>query len=151
MAAEFGARWLGVRDFVANHGRNLKQFPEFTPDLRDALAKEPVRFFEDLLVNDRPVADVIAVDAVVVNDLLARHYGIPGVTGSEWRRVEKVSAYGRGGLLGFGAVLAKTSGDVGKHANTLVTEGFKTFYALMQTGETSIRTAFMLGESLMDT
>jgi hypothetical protein len=126
MAAEFGARWLGVRDFVANHGRNLKQFPEFTPDLRDALAKEPVRFFEDLLVNDRPVADVIAVDAVVVNDVLARHYGIPGhvaavdrprppsgdgsyMTGSEWRRIEDVSAYSRGGLLGFGAVLAKTA------------------------------------------
>jgi len=109
MAAEFGARWMGVRDFVTNHGRNLKQFPEFTPDMRDALAEEPVRFFEDLLVNDRPIADVIAADAVVVNDVLARHYGIPGVTGSEWRRVEKVSAYGRGGLLGFGAVLAKTA------------------------------------------
>ncbi len=109
MAAEFGARWLGVRDFVANHGRNLKQFPEFTPDVRDALAEEPVRFFEDLLVNDRPVADVIAADAVVVNDVLAKHYGIPGVTGAEWRRVENVSAYSRGGLLGFGAVLAKTA------------------------------------------
>ena len=109
MAAEFGARWLGVRDFVANHGRNLKQFPEFTPDVRDALAEEPVRFFEDLLVNDRPVADVIAADAVVVNDVLARHYGIPGVTGPKWRRVESVSAYSRGGLLGFGAVLAKTA------------------------------------------
>ena len=44
-----------------------------------------MQFFEDLLVNDRPVADVIAVDAVVVNDLLANHYGIPGVTGPEWR------------------------------------------------------------------
>jgi hypothetical protein len=109
MAAEFGARWLGVRDFVANHGRNLKQFPDFTPDVRDALAEEPVRFFEDLLVNDRPVADVIAADAVVVNDVLARHYGIPGVTGPKWRRVESVSAYSRGGLLGFGAVLAKTA------------------------------------------
>lgn len=109
MAAEFGARWLGVRDFVTNHGRNLKQFPEFTPTVRDALAEEPVRFFEDLLVNDRPVADVIAADAVVVNDVLAQHYGIPGVTGPEWRRVENVSAYSRGGLLGFGAVLAKTA------------------------------------------
>ena len=109
MAAEFGARWLGVRDFVTNHGRNLKQFPEFTPTVRDALAEEPVRFFEDLLVNDRPVADVIATDAVVVNDVLANHYGIPGVTGPSWRRVEKVSAYGRGGLLGFGSVLAKTA------------------------------------------
>jgi hypothetical protein len=109
MAEEFGARWLGVRDFATNHGRNLKHFPEFTPALREALAEEPVRFFEDLLVNDRPVADVIATDAVVVNDLLAKHYGIPGVTGPQWRRVEKVSAYDRGGLLGFGAVLAKQS------------------------------------------
>ena len=109
MAEEFGARWLGVRDFATNHGRNLKHFPEFTPALREALAEEPVGFFEDLLVNDRPVADVIAADAVVVNDLLAKHYGIPGVTGPQWRRVEKVSAHGRGGLLGFGAVLAKQS------------------------------------------
>ncbi len=109
MAEEFGARWLGVRDFAASHGRSLKHFPEFTPALRDALAEEPVWFFEDLLLNDRPVADVIAGDAVVINDVLARHYGIPGVSGSEWRRVEKVSAYGRGGFLGFGAVIAKQS------------------------------------------
>ena len=71
MAREFGARWLGVRDFVTNHGRNLKQFPEFTPSVRDALAEEPVRFFEDLLASDRPVADVIDADAVVVNEILA--------------------------------------------------------------------------------
>ena len=109
MGAEFGARWLGVRDFVTNHGRNLKQFPEFTPAVRDALAEEPVRFFADMLVNDRPVADVIAADAVVANDVLAQYYGIPGVTGPQWRRIEKVGAYGRGGLLGFGAILAKQS------------------------------------------
>jgi hypothetical protein len=109
MAEEFGARWLGVRDFVANHGRNLQHFPEFTPELREALAEEPVRFFEDLLINDRPVADVIAADAVVVNDVLAKHYGIPGVNGSEWRRIENVASYGRGGFLGFGAVIAKQS------------------------------------------
>jgi hypothetical protein len=109
MAEEFGARWLGVRDFVANHGRSLKDFPEFTPAVRDALAEEPVRFFEDLLVNDRPVIDLVAGDAVVVNDVLAKHYGLPGVTGPQWRRVEKVAAHGRGGLLGFGAVLAKQS------------------------------------------
>jgi|688.fasta_scaffold03702_20 hypothetical protein len=109
MAEEFGARWLGVRDFVANHGRSMKDFPEFTPAVRDSLAEEPVRFFEDLLANDRPVLDLITADAVVVNDVLAKHYGIPGVNGPEWRRVEKVAAQGRGGLLGFGAVLAKQS------------------------------------------
>ncbi|MBU6303698.1 MAG: DUF1592 domain-containing protein [Verrucomicrobia bacterium] len=109
MAGEFGARWLGVRDFVANHGRSLKDFPEFTPGLRDALAEEPVRLFEDLLRNDRAVGDVIATDAVIVNEVLAKHYGIPGVTGPEWRRVENVAAHGRGGVLGLGAVLAKQS------------------------------------------
>ena len=109
MAEEFGARWLGVWDFAANHGRSLKDFPEFTPALRDALAEEPVGFFEDLLLNDRAVSDLIATDAVIVNDVLAKHYGIPGVTGPEWRRVEKVAAYGRGGFLGLGAVLAKQS------------------------------------------
>ena len=109
MGEEFGARWLGVRDFVTNHGRNLKQFPEFTPAVRDALAEEPVRFFADMLVNDRPVADIIAADAVVANDVLAQYYGIPGVTGPQWRRIENVSTYGRGGLLGFGAILAKQS------------------------------------------
>ncbi|MEY4567273.1 MAG: hypothetical protein RLY14_2243 [Planctomycetota bacterium] len=109
MAEEFGARWLGVRDFATNHGRNLQHFPEFTPVLRDALAEEPVRYFEDSLINDRPVADVIAADAVVINDVLAKHYGIPGVSGTEWRRVENVAPYGRGGFLGFGAVIAKQS------------------------------------------
>jgi len=109
MAEELGARWLGVRDFVANHGRSLKDFPEFTPAVRDSLAEEPVWFFEDLFVHDRPVIDVITADAVVVNDVLAKHYQIPGVNGPEWRRVEKVAAHGRGGLLGFGAVLAKHS------------------------------------------
>ena len=107
MAEEFGARWLGVRDFVANHGRSLEDFPEFTPAVRDALAEEPVRWFEDMLVSDRPVIDLIAADTIVVNDVLAKHYGIPGVSGPEWRRVEKVAAAGRGGLLGLGAVLAK--------------------------------------------
>jgi hypothetical protein len=109
MAEEFGARWLGVRDFVANHGRSTGDFPEFTPAVRDSLAEEPVRFFMDLLMNDRPVVELVAGDAVVVNDVLAKHYGIPGVTGQEWRRVENVGPTGRGGLLGFGAVLAKQS------------------------------------------
>lgn len=109
MAAEFGARWLGVHDFVTNHGRSLQHFPEFTPAIRDALAEEPVRLFEDLIVNDRPVADLLAADAVVVNDVLAEHYGIPGVKGPEWRRVENVASHGRGGVLGLGAVLAKTA------------------------------------------
>ncbi len=109
MAEEFGARWLGVRDFVANHGRSLKDFPTFTPAVRDLLAEEPVRFFEDSLRNDRPVDQLLTTDATVLNDALASFYGIPGITGNSWRRVEKLSAHGRGGVLGLGAVLAKQS------------------------------------------
>ncbi len=109
MAEEFGARWLGVRDFVANHGRSLKDFPAFTPAVRDLLAEEPVRFFEDSLRNNRPVDQLLTADATVLNDALASFYGIPGITGNSWRRVEKLSAHGRGGVLGLGAVLAKQS------------------------------------------
>lgn len=109
MAAEFGARWLGVRDFVENHGRNLQYFPEFTPSVRESLAEEPVRFFMDQFQHDRPVLDVISTDAIVINDELAKHYGIPGVTGPGWQRVEQVASFGRGGLLGFGSVIAKHS------------------------------------------
>ncbi len=109
MAEEFGARWLGVRDFVANHGRSLKDFPIFTQAVRDLLAEEPVRFFEDSLRNDRPVDQLLTADATVLNDALASFYGIPGVKGNEWRRVERLSTHGRGGVLGLGAVLAKQS------------------------------------------
>jgi hypothetical protein len=109
MAEEFGARWLGVRDFVANHGRSLKDFPKFTPAVRDLLAEEPVRFFADSLRNDRPVEQLLTADATVLNDALASFYGIPDVKGNEWRLVEKVSQHGRGGVLGLGAVLAKQS------------------------------------------
>ncbi len=109
MAAEFGARWLGASDFVENHGRNLQYFPEFTLPVREALAEEPVRFFVDQFRHDRPVMEVISADAIVINDVLAQHYGIPGFTGVEWRRVEQVGDFGRGGLLGFGAVIAKHS------------------------------------------
>ena len=109
MAQEFGARWLGVRDFVTNHGRNEEHFPDFTAEVRDALAEEPVKYFEDMLKNDRPVADIVDADVVVINDVLARHYKIPGITGPNWRRIENVSAYGRGGFLGFGAVIARQS------------------------------------------
>lgn len=109
MATEFGARWLGVRDFVENHGRNLQYFPEFTPSVRESLAEEPVRFFMDQFQHDRPVLDVISTDAIVINDELAKHYGIPGVTGPGWQRVDQVASFGRGGLLGFGSVIAKHS------------------------------------------
>jgi hypothetical protein len=55
------------------------------------------------------VEELLTSDATVLNDALASFYGIPGVSGNGWRRVEKLSTHGRGGVLGLGAVLAKQS------------------------------------------
>ncbi len=72
--------------------------------------EEPIRFFQDLFQRDGSVLDLLDADYTFVNETLANHYGLNGVSGDEWRRVEGVRARGRGGILGFGAVLAKQSG-----------------------------------------
>jgi hypothetical protein len=102
-------------------GLKFGQHPEGRPVPKSALVtaagaeviidlkKLPAELLKVLTLPRFLRADVIATDAVVINDVLAKHYGIPGVSGSQWRRVEKVSAYGRGGFLGFGAVIAKQS------------------------------------------
>src|SRR5439155_4117911 len=59
---------------------------------------------------DTPVLTIFDADHTFVNEALAKHYGIPGVTGPEWRRVDGVHKYGRGGILGLAATLAKQSG-----------------------------------------
>src|SRR5204863_5001659 len=60
--------------------------------------------------SDRPVLNVLDADYTFLNESLAKHYGIPGVSGPEWRRVEGVKKYGRGGILGQATTLAKQSG-----------------------------------------
>jgi hypothetical protein len=72
--------------------------------------EEPIRYFTDLLQNDGSVLEMFSSDHTFVNGALARHYGIPGVEGDEWRRVDGAHQYGRGGLLAFSATLAKQSG-----------------------------------------
>jgi hypothetical protein len=74
------------------------------------LNEEPVRFFTDLFQNDRKVGELLDADHGFVNGPLAKYYGIPGVEGDEWQRVESMKARGRGGILGFGATLARQSG-----------------------------------------
>ncbi|HXD85190.1 MAG TPA: DUF1588 domain-containing protein, partial [Urbifossiella sp.] len=75
-----------------------------------AMAEEAVLFFQDLFANDRPVQAILDADYAFVNDLLAKHYGIPGVSGPTFRKVDGVRKYGRGGILGFGSIQAKQSG-----------------------------------------
>jgi hypothetical protein len=110
LATEFATEWLHVRDIRDDHEKSEKLFPEFDDGLRSAMFEETVLFFEDLFQNDRPVLGIVNADYAFLNDRLAKLYGIPNVTGPEWRRVEGVNRFGRGGVLGMGSVLAKQSG-----------------------------------------
>ena len=110
MAVEFGTQWLEVRNFDEFAGRDEKLFPAFDAPLRAAIYEETILLFADLFQADRPVGQLLDSDATFVNERLAAHYGIPGVTGPEWRRVEGVRKFGRGGVLGLASVLTKQSG-----------------------------------------
>lgn len=109
LATEFACSWLQIHDFDSLDEKNDRYFPTFA-SLRGAMYEEAIRFFTDLFQKDQPVLSIFDADYTFLNGPLAEHYGIPGVTGPEWRRVDGVKQYGRGGILGFGATLAKQSG-----------------------------------------
>jgi hypothetical protein len=110
LATEFAAQWLHVRNLRQNREKNEKLFPTFDDGLRDALFEETVRLFVDLFQNGRPARDLLDADYTWLNERLAAHYGIPGVQGPQWRRVEGVRKHGRGGVLALGSVLTQESG-----------------------------------------
>ena len=72
--------------------------------------RRSILFFTDLFQNDGRCSTILDADYTFLNEDLAKHYGIPGVTGPEWRRVDGVRKYGRGGILAMAATLAKQSG-----------------------------------------
>ncbi len=109
MATEFGCQWLHVRGFDALNEKSERHFPEFAK-LRAAMYEESVLFFTDLFQQDRPLTHILDADATYLNEPLAKFYGIPGVAGEQWRRVEGVRKYGRGGILGLSTTLATQSG-----------------------------------------
>ncbi len=110
LATEFATQWLHVRDIRNNREKNEKLFPSFDDSLRVALFEESARFFQNLFQSDCSVLEIFDADYTFVNDVLAKHYGIPGVSGPEWRRVDGVKQYGRGGVLALGSVLTAQSG-----------------------------------------
>ncbi len=110
LAIEFGTQWIHVRDFDQFKEKNEKLFPTFDANLRKAIYEESILFFQDLFQNDRSLTQLLDADYTFLNEALAKHYGIPGVTGPEWRRVEGVRKYGRGGILGLASVQARQAG-----------------------------------------
>ena len=110
LAIEFGTQWIHVRGFDEFKEKNEALFPSFDATLRAAMYEESILFFQDLFQQDRSVSRLLDADDTFLNATLAKHYGIPNVNGDEWRRVDGVRKYGRGGLLGLGAVHARQSG-----------------------------------------
>ncbi len=109
LAIQFACQWLHIRDFDQNDEKNEKLYPQFAT-LRGEMYEESVRFFEDMFRHDGSVLDLLDADHTFLNESLARHYGIDGVAGTEWRKVNGMRAKGRGGVLGMATVLASLSG-----------------------------------------
>jgi len=108
LAQEFAGQWLGFSGFDVSGTVDREKFPEFTPELRADLYREPMVFFSKLFREDRAVDDIVGGNYTFLNERLARHYGVPGVSGPEFREVN-VAGQHRGGVLGMGCVLTKTS------------------------------------------
>jgi hypothetical protein len=108
LAREFAAQWLEFHHFDAHSKVDTGRFPEFTPALRADLHNEAVAFFSHIVRNDRPVREILSAGYTFLNGRLARHYGIGGVDGEAFVQTD-VSGHGRGGILGMGALLTKTS------------------------------------------
>jgi hypothetical protein len=98
--------WLGL-DQLAKADPDKAFFPDYDVSLRDAMAKETELFFLSQLREDRDPIELWSAKYTFLNEPLARHYGVPGVTGAEFRRV--ASSPERAGLLGQGSILMVTS------------------------------------------
>jgi mono/diheme cytochrome c family protein len=107
LVSNFVGQWLYLRNMEAVLP-DPSAFPDFDENLRTALGKETELFFESMIRDDRSLLDLLTADYTFLNERLARHYGISGVHGTEFRRVT-VTNEERKGLLGKGSVLTVTS------------------------------------------
>lgn len=107
LVSNFASEWLYLRN-LRSVRPDPDAFPEFDENLREAFQKETELFFESIVREDRSVIDMLDANYTYVNERLARHYGIPNVYGSHFRRVT-LSDDRRGGLLGQGSILTVTS------------------------------------------
>lgn len=104
----FAHQWLDLRDIDAT-SPDTKLYPEFDQYLKQSMVEESEEFFEEILRNNESVRSFIDSNWVVVNQRLAQHYGIDGVTGEEFRRVKLPSKSVRGGVMTQASVLKVTA------------------------------------------
>jgi mono/diheme cytochrome c family protein len=104
LVTNFAGQWLNLRGLQASYP-DVPTFPDFDDNLRQAMRRETELFFGSILREDRNILDLLTADYTFVNERLARHYGIPDIYGSQFRRVALGEAFAaRRGLLGKGAV-----------------------------------------------
>jgi mono/diheme cytochrome c family protein len=103
----FGGQWLQIRN-LRSLSPDRERYPAFEESLREAMFRETELFLAEVFREDRSILDLIDADFTYLNERLARHYGITGVTGPEFRRV-RLSGPERGGLLTHASVLTATS------------------------------------------
>ena len=108
LASNFAGQWLGLRN-LESVDPNVRLYPDFDDNLRQAFRQETELFVDSVLREDRSVRDLIKADYTFLNERLAKHYGIPHVYGSRFRRVTLAPGSERGGLLRHGSILAVTS------------------------------------------
>src|SRR5580765_184661 len=102
----FAGQWLFLRDLKSTNP-DSREFPDFDDNLRQSFVRETEMLFESVLREDRSVLDLLDADYTFVNERLARHYGIPNIYGSHFRRVT-LKGEERRGLLGQGSILTVT-------------------------------------------
>jgi hypothetical protein len=104
----FAAQWLRLRNLDAVTP-DMRLFPDFDDNLRQAFRQETELFFESILREDRSALDLLSTDYTFLNERLAKHYGVPHIYGSRFRRVTLEAGAWRGGLLRQGSILTVTS------------------------------------------
>ena len=108
LASNFAGQWLYLRN-LESITPDARLFPDFDDNLRQAFRKETELLFENVQSEDRSVFDLVKADYTFLNERLAKHYGIPHIYGSRFRRVSLTPESRRGGLLRHGSILTVTS------------------------------------------
>ncbi len=108
LVSNFASQWLHLRN-LDSISPDMRLFPDFDDNLRQAFRQETELFFESILREDRSVLDLLSAKYTFVNERLAKHYGIPRVYGTRFRRIALDDDSWRGGLLRQGSILTVTS------------------------------------------
>ena len=110
LVTNFASQWLHLRK-LESVTPDLRLFPNFDDNLRQAFREETELFFESILREDRSITTLLSADYTFLNERLAKHYGIPHIYGSHFRRISFAGdpARQRGGLLRHGSILTVTS------------------------------------------